>query len=154
MEHMKLAVMLVPLLAFSLAQAQDLPEGPGKKLVEDTCGGCHGVDAVMSQRATRDGWESIVGDMVSRGASGSDADIKTIIDYLAKNFGVEPVKINVNKATSKEIETGLELTSKEADSIVQYRKDNGDFKTWDDLAKVKDVDPKKLEAKKDSVTFN
>ena len=150
---MKLAALVLPLFLFSLAQAQDLPEGPGKKIVEDVCGACHGVDAVAAQRATRDGWESIVSDMVSRGASGSDADIKTIIDYLAKNFGPAPAKVNVNKATSKEIETGLELTTQEADAIVEYRKSNGDFKVWEDLAKVKDVDAKKLETKKDRVAF-
>ena len=152
-EDMKLAALLTPFLALSLLQAQDLPEGKGKKLVEDTCGGCHGVDAVMSQKASREGWESIVGDMVSRGASGSDADIKTIIDYLAANFGTGPAKVNVNKAASKDIETALGLTTKEADAIVKYRADNGDFKDWEALTKVKDVDAKKLEAKKDRISF-
>ena len=150
---MKLAALLIPFLALSLVQAQDLPEGKGKKLVEDTCGGCHGVDAVMSQKASHEGWESIVGDMVSRGASASDADLKTIIDYLAANFGTGPAKVNVNKAASKDIETALGLTTKEADAIVKYRTDNGDFKDWTALTKVKDVDAKKLEAKKDRISF-
>ncbi len=154
MEDMKSAALIIPFLAFSLLQAQDLPAGKGKQLVEDTCGSCHGVDAVMAQKATREGWESIVGDMVSRGASGSEADFKTIIDYLATNFGTGPAKVNVNKAASKEIETALELTAKEADAIVKYRQDHGDFKNWDDLSKVTEVNAKKLEAKKDRITFN
>jgi DNA uptake protein ComE-like DNA-binding protein len=116
------------------------------------CAACHGVDAIVAQRATKDGWESIVGDMVSRGASASNDDIKTIVEYLAKNFGPEPAKVNVNKATSKEIETGLELTSKEADTLVKYRQDHGDYKDWDGLSKA-GVDAKKLEAKKDKIAF-
>jgi competence ComEA-like helix-hairpin-helix protein len=153
MEHMKLVALVVPLFVCSFVQAQDLPEGKGKKLVQDVCGGCHGVDAVIGQRATKEGWESIVGDMVSRGASASNEDIQTIIDYLTKNFGPEPSKVNVNKATAKEIESGLELTTTEAETLVKYRQDHGDFKDWDGLTKA-GVDPKKLEPKKDRIVFN
>lgn len=61
--------------------------------------------------------------------------------------------MNVNKATAKEIETSLELAAREAEAIVKYRQDHGDFKDWDDLVKVPDIDPKKLEGKKDRISF-
>jgi competence ComEA-like helix-hairpin-helix protein len=154
MKHMKPAAFLLPFLAFSPMQAQDLPDGPGKKLVEQVCSGCHGVESVTSQRANLDGWTSIIEYMVSRGATASPAEIRTMADYLAKNFGTEPAKVNVNKATAKEIETGIELTATEAEAIVKYRQDHGDFKDWEALTKVSGVDAKKLEAKKDRVSFN
>ena len=45
---------------------------------------------VTGQRMTKKGWAGQVDDMVSRGAVGSGADIKELVDYLAANFGKEP----------------------------------------------------------------
>ena len=88
MKNMNRAALLIPFLAICLtvAQAQDLPAGKGKDLVENTCGSCHGLDVVVAQHATKDGWASIVDYMVSRGATGTPDEIATIVDYLAKNF--------------------------------------------------------------------
>lgn len=150
---MKRVALLIPFLALTLAQAQDLPDGKGKDLVQNSCAACHGLDVVVSQHATKDGWASIVDYMVSRGASGTPEEITTMVDYLAKNFPPLPDKVNVNKATAKDIETGLALTTEEAEAIVKYRTDHGNFKDYDSLTKVPGVDAKKLEAKKDSIIF-
>ena len=156
MKLMNRAALLIPFLAFSatLVQAQDLPAGKGKDLVENTCGSCHGLDVVVAQHATRDGWASIVDYMVSRGATGTPEEITTIVDYLAKNFPAVAAKTNVNKATAKDMATQLELTDKDAEAIVKYRTDHGDFKDWDSLAKVPGIDTAKLTAKKDSIAFS
>jgi competence ComEA-like helix-hairpin-helix protein len=156
MKNMNRAALLVPFLAISLmvAQAQDMPAGKGKDLVENTCGSCHGLDVVVSQHATHDGWASIVDYMVSRGATGTPAEIATIVDYLAKNFPAAATKTNVNKASSMDLQTQLELTPKDADAIVAYRTAHGDFKDFDGLAKVPGVDSAKLTAKKDSIAFS
>jgi competence protein ComEA len=153
MKNMNRALLLIPFLAASLAvaQAQDLPAGKGKDLVENTCGSCHGLDVVVAQHATKDGWSSIVDYMVSRGATGTPDEIKTIVEYLAKNF---PAKTNVNKASAMDIQTQLELTAKDAEAIVKYRTDHGDFKDWDGLAKVPGIDTAKLTAKKDNIVFS
>jgi mono/diheme cytochrome c family protein len=91
---MKRAVVIVPFLAFAytLTRAQDLPEGKGKDLLQQICTDCHGLDVITSQRATKDGWASIVDSMVSRGANGTKEQLDTIIDYLAKNFGPDTDK--------------------------------------------------------------
>jgi competence protein ComEA len=161
MKNMTRAALLISFLAASLTvlsssmvQAQDLPAGKGKDLVENTCGSCHGLDVVVSQHATKDGWASIVDYMVSRGASGTPAEIATIVDYLAKNFPAVATKTNVNKATSMDLQTQLELSAKDADAIVKYRADHGDFKDWDALVKVPAIDTAKLTAKKDSIAFS
>jgi len=140
---------LVLLAQVPLAQAQDLPEGKGKDVVEQVCGACHGTDLIGSRRATKQGWSYIVDDMVSRGASASNEQIQTINDYLGKNLG----QVNVNKGASTEIASVLEITSAQADAIVKYRMDHGDFKTVDDLKKVPGLESAKLDSKKDRVVY-
>ena len=151
---MNRAALLIAFLAASLAlvQAQDLPSGKGKDLVENACGSCHGLDVVVAQRATKDGWASIVDYMVSRGATGTPEELATIVDYLAKNFPA--AKVNVNKATAMDLQSELELTPKDSEAIVKFRADHGDFKDWDALAKVPGIDMAKLTAKKDSIAFS
>jgi mono/diheme cytochrome c family protein len=90
---MKRVALLIPFVSVFLAQAQDLPAGKGKDLIEKICAECHGVDIIVSQRNTKDGWASIVDSMVARGAGGTKEELDTIVDYLAKNFGPEN-KIN------------------------------------------------------------
>jgi competence protein ComEA len=154
---MKRLILVVPFFVSSLiqlahapaAQAQDLPEGKGKDVVEQVCGACHGTDLVSSRRATKQGWSYIVDDMVSRGASATSEQIQSINDYLAKNFG----QVNVNKAASAEIASVLEITSAQADAIVKYRMDHGDFKSVDDLKKAPGLESAKLDTKKDRVVY-
>jgi competence protein ComEA len=145
-------IFVVPFLissSFQLAQAQDLPEGKGKDVLESVCGACHGTDLVAARRATKEGWSYIVDDMVSRGASATNEQIATIVDYLAKNLA----QVNVNKGKSDEIAGVLEITSAQADAIVKYRMDHGDFKTVDDLKTVPELATAKLDSKKDRVVF-
>jgi competence protein ComEA len=59
----------------------------------------------------------------------------------------------VNQASAQRIETGLGLTAKEAEAIVQYRDRHGDFRAWGDLLVIYGVDGKKIEAAKDRISF-
>lgn len=59
-----------------------------KALVERTCAGCHSIDVVTSQRMSAKEWNNVVQTMVGRGAQASDAEAKSIVDYLAKTYGV------------------------------------------------------------------
>jgi competence protein ComEA len=134
-------------------QNSEFPDGPGKDALLKTCSKCHSPNIVMANGQDREGWENTITKMVSLGAAGSDEDFTAILDYLVKNFPPPVVKINVNKATAAELETGLALSAKEGEAIVSYREKNGDFKSIDDLKKVPLVDPKKLDAKKDRLSF-
>jgi competence protein ComEA len=91
--------------------------------------------------------------MAGFGAVATDDEFSDILDYLVKNFPAGSGAINVNKATATQLETGLGLSTAEAEAVIQYRKTNGDFKSIDDLKKVPDVDAKKLDAKKARLTF-
>ncbi len=65
-----------------------LPAGAAKALVERTCGtGCHSLEVVSSQRMSEKDWNAIVQNMVTRGARASDAEVKAIVEYLAKTLG-------------------------------------------------------------------
>jgi len=86
---MNRAAIAIPFLALSLGQAQDLPAGKGKDLLEKICQECHGLDVIVTQHANKEGWASIVDSMVARGAGGTKEELDTIVDYLAKNFGEE-----------------------------------------------------------------
>jgi mono/diheme cytochrome c family protein len=63
------------------------PDGLGKDTFLKTCGQCHSADVVVGKAKSREGWEATVDDMVAKGATGSDEELREIIDYLAKNFG-------------------------------------------------------------------
>ena len=144
------ALILLPLLFALPAQPQDLPEAKGKDLYEKICGACHGTDVVFKTRTTKEKWKNTVDEMASRGAEGTDEQLDVIIDYLAKCFGP---RVNVNKAAAKEIETQFELTSTEAEAIVKYRQDKGDFKDVAGMKNVPGMDFAKIESVRYRVIF-
>ena len=145
----RLAVLLI--FAFAAgASAQALPEGKGKDILEGPCSECHGSDEVLGRYWTSERWQALVRQMVNKGAELTDEQTKTLLDYLNKNFG----PVNVNKATSKDLQTKLMLTGAEADAIIRYRDTHGGaFKGWEEFSKVPGVNAAKLEGIKDSVAF-
>jgi len=58
-----------------------------KKLVEGTCGSCHGMDIVASAQKTNDEWAGVVREMIAYGASVKEDQISDVADYLSKNYG-------------------------------------------------------------------
>ncbi|MBZ5601431.1 MAG: helix-hairpin-helix domain-containing protein [Acidobacteriia bacterium] len=146
---MRYAIAFIAALSCFPAQSQDLPDGPGKAVVEKICADCHGLATIVGLRRTKSGWESTVDDMAARGAKGSDEEFDAVVAYLARYLG----KVNVNKAGAKEIQDVADLTAPEAESIVRYRTQNGDFKDLADLHKVPDVDAKRLDERKDRIAF-
>ena len=153
MRSQAVQIAFLSLLALSITAEADsgLPEGKGKDLVEDTCTDCHSLRRIKIQRLDEEGWKNILREMIENGAAISSDDMKTIVEYLAKNFGPDR-KVNVNKAEADEIGTALQLTREEASAIVRYRKSNGSFK---DLATVEKASgaPDKIEAKKALLEF-
>ena len=133
-----------------LLGAQDsLPDRPGKQTVERVCSACHELDTATGARHTRAEWRALVDAMVNRGATGTDEELAAIIDYLATYVGL----VNVNKAASGEIEAVLAISSMQAEDIVRYRAEHGDFKDLDSLKRVPGVEAAVLEERKDRITF-
>jgi competence ComEA-like helix-hairpin-helix protein len=141
-------VLLLLLLGVGV-QAQ-LPDAPGKEQVTRVCSGCHEPQRVAALRLTRTGWEEVIAKMTALGAKASDDDIKQITDYLAENFKGEAAKpINLNSATSVELESVAALLRKEAAAWIDYRTKNGPCQTLDDLKKVPGVPFKKIDDRRD-----
>jgi competence ComEA-like helix-hairpin-helix protein len=140
------------LAAFSpLVSAQDgLPAGKGKTAFVRVCGACHGFDEITSLRMQKAGWETIVNDMITRGATGTDEEMAQALDYLANNFGVV---VKVNQATVEEIRSGLGLARKDAEAIVKVRVEKGSFKGLADLLKVPGIDRARIEEQKGNLVF-
>jgi competence protein ComEA len=141
-------------VAASGAALAQLPDGPGKDETVKVCSPCHEPNRVAAFRLTRDGWEATVADMKWRGAKGTDEEFAAIVEYLATNFlGEAAPKLNMNRATSIELESVLSLLRKEAAAVIAYRDKVGGFKSIDDLKKVPGVDFKKIQAGKDRIVF-
>lgn len=121
----------------------------GKAATQRICTGCHGMDTVTATRYTKIGWQQVVDDMASRGAEASDQDIAEIVAYLTKTFG----KINVNTASSAQLQGFLALGEKDAAAIVAYREAKGPIKNLDQLKAVPGVNAAKLQQQKDLIAF-
>jgi competence protein ComEA len=144
---------VAPVCAQQPAQQQqysELPAGEGKDTLIRVCSKCHSPDNVIANGQAREGWENTITKMAGFGAVGTDDEFTAILDYLVKNF---PSPVNVNKATAEQLESGLGLSTAEAEAVIQYREKNGDFKSIDDLKKVPDLDAGKLDAKKARLAF-
>jgi competence protein ComEA len=131
------------------AQSQ-LPEGPGKDAVVRMCGTCHPVERAASVRLTQAGWQDTIGKMMTLGAKGSDEDVKAVLEYLSTHFKGEAGKpLNLNTATSIDLESITLFLRKESAAWIAWRAKNGPCKTVDDLKKVPGVDFKKIDERRE-----
>ena len=151
-----------------------LPPGAGKEIVERSCVACHSLDVVTAERGSTAHWAQVINQMVGRGADLSDPEIDTVVKYLSSHFGpagsetkaATPStsssgstpgsttgRIDVNTATAQEIESFLGLGQNQAEAIVEYRKKNGKFKTWQDVAAIPEETPNQIEALQDRLAF-
>ena len=64
-----------------------LPEGEGRDIVEDVCSTCHGLINITDSKRTHEQWQYVVSTMIAQGAPLEDYEIKTVVDYLSRNFG-------------------------------------------------------------------
>ncbi|MDD7650315.1 helix-hairpin-helix domain-containing protein [Cloacibacillus porcorum] len=61
-------------------------------------------------------------------------------------------KININSASQMELESINGVGPKTAQSIIEYRRQNGNFARIEDIMNVKGIGPKKFESMKDRIT--
>src|ERR1700735_877155 len=94
------------------APAPDLArEGESLKAV---CGKCHNLQMVMDTPMSYEAWHDTVQKMVDRGASGTDAQLDDVMDYLHRTV----TTINVNAADVGELEIVLDVNEATAKAIV------------------------------------
>ena len=66
-----------------------MPQGPGRDVVLNICTMCHDLTRVKLSRHTPEEWEDVLISMLNEGAPLSDADFPVVLNYLARNFGLE-----------------------------------------------------------------
>jgi len=71
------------------APGDELPDGPGKKVLLRACTTCHDLDEVTKFKGyyTRAQWKDIVVTMREYGASLADGEVDLLSDYLADALG-------------------------------------------------------------------
>ena len=71
------------------APGDELPDGPGKKVLLRACTTCHDLDEVTKFKGyyTRAQWKDIVVTMEEYGASLADGEVDLLSDYLAGALG-------------------------------------------------------------------
>ena len=79
----------VAIATLAMAVPQELPEGEGKKLVEERCAGCHSLKPVVSLKQSQGAWKELVVKMVGYGAQLDDKEVDVATGYLTKYFGPE-----------------------------------------------------------------
>ena len=86
-----LAIAAVTLAAIAPLRAQfpTLPEGPGRDLVEVTCGSCHDIEMVAINGRSEERWRLTVDEMVGYGLRLSPADRDLVLRYLATYLPVK-----------------------------------------------------------------
>jgi cytochrome c5 len=72
--------------------ASELPDGPGRKILETSCTACHDLTEVTKFKGyyTRDEWRDIVRTMIEYGAKVKSDEVDVLVDYLAKHLGKQP----------------------------------------------------------------
>jgi hypothetical protein len=143
------------------AAAQSLPNSPGKGTFESVCSLCHDAPAaVMGKQWTRPQWEAKVAEMLQEETDVTSQERAAIVEYLAANFKPGG-KIYINRASAKDLETLIDLSSRDAEAIARYRTEHGMFKTFADLeTAMKSVptisvaDAARIAAKKERLQFS
>jgi competence protein ComEA len=144
----------VALCAVAPAFAQ-LPDGPGKPIIERSCDGCHRAAAMVDYHKTPEEWDTIVRRMIGRGAQVQGGEVDTLISYLSKSFPKieDASKLNVNKATADQLVTVMGLTPEEAKAVVDYRDRHGNYRVWGEMLVIYGVDGRKVQAAKDKISY-
>ena len=82
---------VAPAAAVPRAQAKDaasqMPDGAGKKIIVEKCQVCHSLERIVTSRREKDDWQAVIDLMVEEGATVTDDEVKTVVNYLSANYG-------------------------------------------------------------------
>jgi competence ComEA-like helix-hairpin-helix protein len=141
--------LMVMTAAASSPSRQEAQEDKGAAAFTAVCSKCHPADRIVATRRTRSQWEEILDKMTKLGAQVTDDNYDSLLTYLLSHHG----KINVNRGEAKDLAMVASISPKDAETIVKYRTDHGDFADFDALSKVPGIDVKALEEHKAALDF-
>jgi competence protein ComEA len=128
--------------------ASRFPPGPGRDALFKVCKECHGPESVLGQLKTRSEWSKTLEEMAANGATGTDEEWTSILEYLDAHYSL----IMVNTAPAKELAIKLDVPADVAAAVVSAR-DKAKIASIDELKKVPGIDAAKLDARKDRLIF-
>ena len=131
------------------APPDKLPEGPGKPVVVMLCTSCHDSSIMTDAPRTVEGWVDVMYLMKDFGMMATEAELKTVSDYLVTNLAL----LDVNKAEAAHVQLVFGVSDTVAADVVAYRDKQGGFKTIDDLKKAPGLDAAKIESLKERLLF-
>ncbi len=126
-----------------------LPEAPGKATVVAVCTSCHDSSLMTDAPRTIAGWIDVMYLMKDFGAMLTEAESKTVTDYLVTNLAL----VEMNKAEAGHLELVFGVADAVANEVVAYRDKQGGFKTIDDLKKAPGLDAAKIDGLKERLIF-
>ena len=74
-----------------------------------------------------------------------------LIEIISPSNGIKSKKININTATKEELDTLPGIGQATAQKIIEYRKENGKFKSIDELKNVSGIGESKFQKIKDLI---
>jgi mono/diheme cytochrome c family protein len=77
-------------IVFAAQETADLPAGLGAEIVRAQCLTCHQADLIRQQRLTRTGWQRELDKMTRWGASLTQTERDTALEYLAAHWPPPP----------------------------------------------------------------
>ena len=160
MKTLRLVTLLLPvaMICFALSTAKavgaqagtdKLPDAPGKPVVVKVCTNCHDSSLMTDAPRTIEGWVDVMYLMKDFGAMLTEAESKTVLDYLVTNLAL----VELNKAEAAHLQLVFGVDEMAAKDVVAYRDKQGGFKTIDDLKKAPGLDAAKIDALKERLLF-
>ena len=125
----------VAVAAVAFAAVQNLPEGEGKKVVEDSCGSCHSLDPIVKLKLDEEGWKEVVAKMAGYGATLDEKQNAAVIAYLVKNFGPGGAAVASSAASDdegKKLVDGVCASCHDADLV---KSTQANKQGWEDIVK-------------------
>lgn len=121
----------------------------GEEVFLNRCSTCHPTERALVAPRTKKGWEAVLAEMVdNNGAQLETGEREAILAFLTERHGL----VNVNAAAAGDL-VALGLSEKDADTIVSYRTDRGEFADFAALRAVPGLDVERLDAVRVRVAF-
>jgi cytochrome c5 len=81
----------IMIVAAAFVAAQDASQADkGEQLMNGSCLTCHDLRPIQVTSLDSEGWKSVVGAMVEKGAQVSESDLPVLVEYLARTYGPLP----------------------------------------------------------------
>jgi virginiamycin B lyase len=72
------------------SQQPQLPDGPGKDIVQQICSGCHSLGRFINSGYSPDEWKTVIAMMRNVGAPLTPEQVPVVTTYLTRNFPEKP----------------------------------------------------------------